>query len=182
MRPGYWRWAAFRTATDSPSSPTDAGPARSPPIPPRPRARSGALVDARRQAAHLQLLLVGQLGEQAGALHARLAHADDAAAAHVEPRVAHRREREKSRDPFFDNAKFLLVTLVVIGHSWNEIYARLRADLDSGASQLVAGRLPDGAFAWRLLKRSPGFAVVPGLPPAAVHTSVAGGAAVATRS
>jgi fucose 4-O-acetylase-like acetyltransferase len=31
---------------------------------------------------------------------------------------AHRRERGKSRDPFFDNAKFLLVTLVVIGHSW----------------------------------------------------------------
>ncbi|WP_395682223.1 winged helix-turn-helix domain-containing protein [Dokdonella sp.] len=26
-----------------------------------------------------------------------------------------------------------------------------RADLDSGASQLVAGRLPDGAFAWRIV-------------------------------
>ena len=31
---------------------------------------------------------------------------------------AHRRERAKSRDPFFDNAKLLLVTLVVVGHSW----------------------------------------------------------------
>lgn len=28
-------------------------------------------------------------------------------------------ERPKSRDPFFDNAKLLLVTLVVVGHSWN---------------------------------------------------------------
>ena len=27
--------------------------------------------------------------------------------------------RPASRDPFFDNAKLLLVTLVVIGHSWN---------------------------------------------------------------
>ena len=25
----------------------------------------------------------------------------------------------RSRDPFFDNAKLLLVTLVVVGHSWN---------------------------------------------------------------
>ena len=31
---------------------------------------------------------------------------------------AHRRERRTSRDPFFDNAKLLLVTLVVVGHSW----------------------------------------------------------------
>lgn len=28
------------------------------------------------------------------------------------------RERRTSRDPFFDNAKLLLVTLVVVGHSW----------------------------------------------------------------
>src|SRR3954466_14117265 len=28
------------------------------------------------------------------------------------------RERRTSRDPFFDNTKLLLVTLVVIGHSW----------------------------------------------------------------
>ena len=31
---------------------------------------------------------------------------------------AHRRPRGQSRDPFFDNAKMLLVTLVVVGHSW----------------------------------------------------------------
>ncbi len=29
-----------------------------------------------------------------------------------------RRARGSSRDPFFDNAKMLLVTLVVVGHSW----------------------------------------------------------------
>ena len=29
-----------------------------------------------------------------------------------------RRARPASRDPFFDNAKMLLVTLVVVGHSW----------------------------------------------------------------
>jgi fucose 4-O-acetylase-like acetyltransferase len=35
------------------------------------------------------------------------------------PSPAHRpRERAVSRDPFFDNAKMLLVTLVVVGHSW----------------------------------------------------------------
>ena len=31
---------------------------------------------------------------------------------------AHWRARRVSRDPFFDNAKMLLVTLVVVGHSW----------------------------------------------------------------
>jgi fucose 4-O-acetylase-like acetyltransferase len=31
---------------------------------------------------------------------------------------AHSRPRRVSRDPFFDNAKMLLVTLVVVGHSW----------------------------------------------------------------
>jgi fucose 4-O-acetylase-like acetyltransferase len=30
----------------------------------------------------------------------------------------HARERRSSREPFFDNAKMLLVTLVVVGHSW----------------------------------------------------------------
>ena len=34
------------------------------------------------------------------------------------PRTHHHRGRAKSRDPFFDNAKMLLVTLVVVGHSW----------------------------------------------------------------
>ena len=34
------------------------------------------------------------------------------------PRTRHHRERATSRDPFFDNAKMLLVTLVVVGHSW----------------------------------------------------------------
>src|SRR3954453_4695933 len=32
--------------------------------------------------------------------------------------LPHRRERRPSRDPFFDNAKLLLVTLVVVGHAW----------------------------------------------------------------
>lgn len=31
------------------------------------------------------------------------------------------------RDPFFDNAKFLLVVLVVIGHSWGPLEDRMRA-------------------------------------------------------
>ena len=34
------------------------------------------------------------------------------------PRTHHHRARARSRDPFFDNAKMLLVTLVVVGHSW----------------------------------------------------------------
>ena len=34
------------------------------------------------------------------------------------PRTHHHRARARSREPFFDNAKMLLVTLVVIGHSW----------------------------------------------------------------
>ncbi len=34
------------------------------------------------------------------------------------PRTHHHRARAQSRDPFFDNAKMLLVTLVVVGHSW----------------------------------------------------------------
>jgi fucose 4-O-acetylase-like acetyltransferase len=34
------------------------------------------------------------------------------------PRTHQHRARAQSRDPFFDNAKMLLVTLVVVGHSW----------------------------------------------------------------
>jgi len=36
----------------------------------------------------------------------------------LRPRSAAHATRSRSRDPFFDNAKFLLVTLVVVGHSW----------------------------------------------------------------
>jgi fucose 4-O-acetylase-like acetyltransferase len=36
----------------------------------------------------------------------------------LRPRSAAQATRSRSRDPFFDNAKFLLVTLVVVGHSW----------------------------------------------------------------
>ncbi len=34
------------------------------------------------------------------------------------PHAHQHRARAQSRDPFFDNAKMLLVTLVVVGHSW----------------------------------------------------------------
>jgi fucose 4-O-acetylase-like acetyltransferase len=39
-------------------------------------------------------------------------------ASSVTDHLSRRRERTVSRDPFFDNAKMLLVTLVVVGHSW----------------------------------------------------------------
>ncbi|MFE0106721.1 acyltransferase family protein [Streptomyces sp. NPDC059009] len=36
-------------------------------------------------------------------------------------------ERSQARDPFFDNAKFLLIVLVVAGHSWSPLQAQIPA-------------------------------------------------------
>jgi len=52
-----------------------------------------------------------------------------------------------SRDPYFDNAKFLLVTLVVIGHSWTLVPA-----------SVVQNWLYDALYAWHV----PAFVLITG--------------------
>ncbi|KUJ69322.1 hypothetical protein ACZ90_13395 [Streptomyces albus subsp. albus] len=50
-----------------------------------------------------------------------------AAAPEPEPSAAGRARRSKPRDPFFDNAKYLAIVLVAMGHSWEPLTDRSRA-------------------------------------------------------
>ncbi len=63
------------------------------------------------------------------------------------PSGTHRGSRKPSRDPFFDNAKLLLVMLVVIGHSWT-----LLPDVSTSAPVYVF------LYAWHV----PAFVLVTG--------------------
>jgi len=63
----------------------------------------------------------------------------------------------RQRDPWFDNAKMALVTLVVIGHSWT-LLPLFSGDSGSDAAKAVDGWLYHFLYAWHI----PAFAIVTG--------------------
>src|SRR5436309_770254 len=52
--------------------------------------------------------------------------ADQAPAAEPAPAATEPRSRPKQRDPFFDNAKYLAIVLVAMGHSWERLLSESR--------------------------------------------------------